>query len=511
MTTCPGPILRSLWQGAKIGSTNTTWGEGIKAMRALNRGLLLAAMMCLPCISGADPFRIPKQELVAKVHIIGILPTINGVNGLESATAAVDQRLEDGLRAAGFEVRDAGNYRDTEAETRREDGGWFDPSTGRADSNKRTAIMARAMQVYQSRYKADAFLRARIEEVPLHYVDEKHVQWDGVEENIVASESLIASINHAVGILDTGQFSVLRLVVGLYDTQGGLLYSAAGGIGARSVLVKKQFAPVDISSLLGDTARLIQAADIALRPLGKISASAIVPARSVSIGNLAAAASVDTHGDETPTRNTRTEIQKTVKTIAIVPIDLNGDSREESIRAIYHNRLAQCLQAAGYDVVSRWAMEHTFEDAAEQVGGIYDPVWGNANEQKLARVREIQTRALREGHHVDGLLYVSFPTVGVPFNHKGLVEWDGVSRSIFVKGYGMERGADFWGKTNAISMSVRLTDLAGKVLYSNRAGIELLSEFTGRSFVDHSWTSILEDEDKAIAPTKNVLAGLTDN
>jgi hypothetical protein len=480
-------------------------------VRSLKRALLLAAMVCLPCFSGADPFRIPKQELVAKVHVIGILPTIDSVNGAESAAAAVDQRLADGLRAAGFEVRDAANYRDTEVETRREDGGWFDPFTGRADSNKRTAIMARAMQVYQSRYKADAFLRARIDEVPLKYLDEKHVRWDGVEENIVVSESLIASINHAVGILDTGQFSVLTLLVGLYDTQGRVLYSGAGGIGARSVLVKKQFVPVDVSSLLGDTARLTQAADIALRPLGKESASADVPARSVSIGNLSTAAAVDTHGDETVTRGTRTEIQKSVKTIAIVPIDLNGDPHEESIRAIYHNRFAQCLQAAGYDVVSRWAMEHTFKDAAEQAGGIYDPFWGNVNEEKLARAREIQTGVLREGYHVDGLLYASFPTVNVPFNHKGLAEWDGVSRSIFVKGYGMDRGTDFWGKTNAISLSVRLTDLAGKVLYSKRAGIDLLSEFTGTYFQGHSWTAILEEEDKAIAPTKNALSGLTDD
>jgi len=480
-------------------------------MPELRRTLLLAAMLCLPFTSDAEPFKIPKEELVAKVRVIGILPVIDGVSGAESAVAAVDRRLAEILRAAGFEVWDAGNYRDTEAQIRKEDGGWFDPFTGRVDRNKETAIMKRAMQLYQSRYKADAFLRARIDEVPLKYLDEKHVRWDGVEENIVASESLIASINHAVGLLDTGQFSVLTLRVGLYDTQGGLLYFGAGGVGARSVLAKKQFVPVDVSSLLGDTVRLTQAADIALRPLGTQSAAAETPARPVSIGSLLTAAPAEARGDEPATGSTRTEIQKTVKTIAIVSIDLNRSSHEESIQAIYHNRLAGSLQAAGYDVVSRWATERAAKDAAEQVGGPYDPIWGTVVQEKLARAREIQIRALRQEQHVDGLLYVSFPTVKVRFDYKGLVQWDGVSRSVFAQGYGMPRDANFWGSTGAISMAVQLTDLTGKILYSKRAGIDLLAEFTGTYFLDHSWEAILEDEGKAVVPVKSVLLGLTDS
>jgi hypothetical protein len=469
-------------------------------------------MICAPCISGADPFLIPKQQLVAGVRTIGILPTINNVNGTEASAMLLNERLADGLRAAGFEVRGAELYRSIEAEARQAGGGWFDPFTGRANLNKRAAILARAMDTYQSHYRVDAFLRAQIEEVPLRYLDEKHVHWDGVEENIVVKEGLIAFINHADGFLDHGQIPAITLLVALYDTQGKRLYSAAGGIGTRSAVVNKQFVSVDVSSLLGDSARLAQAAEVALRPLSKGGEPAKAPVRSVGIGTLLTSPdSIDTSEAEAASDSTRTEIQNTVKTIAIVPIDLNDSPHEETVRAIYQDRLVQSLKAAGYNVVSRWTYERAFTDAAEQAGGIYDPISGGIAAEKLAKAREIHTRTLRDEYHVDALLYFSFPTVALPFSRKGLVEWDGLSRSALTQDAPVGGSNAIWGRTTAISLSARLTDLTGKVLYSKRAGIDLLAQFTGTYFRSRSKMQILQDEEKASAPIRNAVSGLTDN
>jgi hypothetical protein len=128
-----------------------------------------------------------------------------------------------------------------------------------------------------------------------------------------------------------------------------------------------------------------------------------------------------------------------------------------------------------------------------------------------AKAREIHLRTLRDEYHVDALLYFSFPTVAVPFSRKGLVEWDGVSRSALTPDIRVELGAAIRGKTNAISLSARLTDLTGKVLYSKRAGIDLLAQFTGTYFRSRSSMQVLQDEDKASPAIKSAVSGLTDN
>lgn len=468
---------------------------------------LLCTLFASTCASALG-LRIPREELVAKIRVIGILPAIDALSNTD-VSDGVDPPLAQSLRSAGFQVVEAGKYRETELEVRKQAGGWFDPITGRADPRKSKDLMDRAMQVYVERYKPDGLLRARVEERPLNYDDEKHVRFDGVEENIVASESLIAAINHGVGILDTGQFSVVSLVVGLYDMQGQVLFAGRGGIGARSVLVRKRFTPVDLPGLLQDAPRMAQAGDIAVHELVSKTSTAQVPVKFVSMGSVSTAPSAAP--PEVSPVVQRTQLQKTVKTIAVLPIDLYGIGYEESIRAIYHNRLAQGLKAAGYDVVSRSDMAHLIQDAAEQVGGVFDPISGAPIEDRRAKAHEIQVRILKEQHHADALLEVTFPRISVPFNQRGQVQWDGVSQSALASNAHIDRFATFQGTLPAISLSVRLTDLDGTLLYSRRTGIELLSRFTGHYFEKLSWTQVLMDEDKAIAPTRAVLSGLTEN
>jgi hypothetical protein len=126
-------------------------------------------------------------------------------------------------------------------------------------------------------------------------------------------------------------------------------------------------------------------------------------------------------------------------------------------------------------------------------------------------VREQQIRALKDQYHADALMYIEFPTVRLPFDRKGAVEWDGQSRSAFTPDARIDRSADLRGSVEAMSLSVRLTDLDGTMVYSRRVGIELLSRFTGFNFVRHSSAQLLMDEDKAVTATKSVLTGLTED
>ena len=476
--------------------------------RSVCCSLLFAIITGTPGFA-AGALRIPRKDLLARVHVIGILPAINGVNDTP-VPEGIDDQVARALRAGGFQVIEARDYLDTELAVRKTRGGWFDPFTGRWDRNKHDAMLNEAMQVYVARYQPDGLLRARVIERPMLYSDLKRVEWDGVVENVVASESLMAAWNRSVGVVNNrGEFSVLSLRVALYDLQGTELFAGQGGMGARTVLVKKQFVPVDLPDLLTDVPRITQAVAIATSELIGATHKEGAPAGVVAIGKLATP--VSPPAPEALVTAQRASIQKTVKTIAILPTDLYETGGEDSIQEIYHDQLSQDLKAAGYAVVSRWTTNQISKEAAEQVGGIFDPVSGAVLEERRTRAREIQIQQLRDQQHVDALMTVAFPKTRLPFNQKGTVQWDGVSRSAIVSGSKLDRFATYEGTVDGLSVAVRLTALDGTVLYSRRAGIDLLAHYTGSVFLEQSWSQILKDPGQSIAPVKSVLSGLTDD
>jgi len=425
-----------------------------------------------------------------------------------------DEKLAESLRAAGFEVREAALYQAAENEARDAAGGWFDRFTGEVDKIKHGRILNQAVAAYQTRYKVDAYVRAQIIQAPVKYTDEKHVQWDGVEENIIASEGLLASINHVVPILasraQNGELPASSLMVMVYDPRGKILYSTSGGIGAMSALARNHFVRLDEAGLLSDPSRMAQAASIALRPMRSDSDSVTPVALPVSLGNLLDAPATEaTPPAPTIAHPTRAEIQKTVKTIALAQISLKGNTYEESIRTIYQNRITQSLKDAGYEVVSPWTYQHAVTESAEEVGGVYDPISGVASPEKLAKARELQTHALKDVLHVDAVLFAVFADQSVPFDRKGMAEWDGVSRPVFAAGSRVIPKAT--GSVPALSLVVRLNDMNDKNLYSKRAGIDTLAEFSGTGFYTQRPAHVLEDEDKASAAAKMALSGLVED
>src|SRR5882724_5927489 len=141
--------------------SNTQQGRA-RQMRASRSLLLLAAVVCLPGIGGAEPSQTRKQDFTVTVRVIGILPTVNSIDGSEAGTKLLDERLAERLRAAGFEVREVARYQAVETEARQVSGGWFDPFTGRVDKYKRDRALDGVMGAYQLRNGVDAFLRAQI-------------------------------------------------------------------------------------------------------------------------------------------------------------------------------------------------------------------------------------------------------------------------------------------------------------------------------------------------------------
>lgn len=131
-------------------------------------------------------------------------------------------------------------------------------------------------------------------------------------------------------------------------------------------------------------------------------------------------------------------------------------------------------------------------------------------QNKTAQAGQKQVQELKEQNRVDALLLVSFPTSRVPFDSKGSVEWDGLTRSVFSPGAHIDSSAHIQGVTRTLSFSVRLVDLNDKVLYTKTIGVDLLSLFNGTYFIEPSRASILLDESRAVELAKSALSELAE-
>ena len=476
-------------------------------MRVFGKLLLAASALCLSSHADADPLKIPREELFSTVHIVGIIPTQYASNLPEAtkATQLLDQKLAERMRAVGFDVRTANDYRAVEDEVRQAEGGWFDPYTGKVDPLRYNKILARARDLYQSRFRLDAVLRGNIFHQPLSFRDATRVAWDGVEENIIAKGAWKARFP------DQGQVAVMTLIVGLYDRNGKLLYTAAGGIAALGALADGKTASLDIPNLLTGSTRLSEAVEIAIRPLDAGYDPSKVTPYLLKVGHLETAAKpAPTASASAPAALlSPTAIRQSIKTIAIVPIDLDGSPQSTTIQTIYQNQLSMTLQSAGYNVVSAYSYAQSWRNALEEVGGVFDPLTGKPQEEKFAHAGEIHMDTLKEQYHVDAALSASFETVDAPFDSKGMAQWDGVSRPVFAAGDMPPKL--HYGAVPAISLCVRLLDMDKTSLYSRRIGVAVLARGTHLGLSERSTMVVLEDESAAGPAAKAALSGLTGN
>jgi hypothetical protein len=177
----------------------------------------------------------------------------------------------------------------------------------------------------------------------------------------------------------------------------------------------------------------------------------------------------------------RSQLLTMVKSVGVMPVsvpDLVPDS-DSVARRIEAEVLAR-MTPAGFELVPSEAMREIQDRAKTALGGLYDPMTGRANNDKLRAYREYVTNEYRHDHPVDAWLRLRVverlaPTIN------GTATWDGVSDSSTghtgFSGF-MVSGAAA-GHLPVLSLSVQLTAADGRVLYESSGGLQVLSYVKG--------------------------------
>jgi hypothetical protein len=162
----------------------------------------------------------------------------------------------------------------------------------------------------------------------------------------------------------------------------------------------------------------------------------------------------------------------------------------EPVKAKFESLIYAKLREAGFTVIPSAEYAAVWKEMTRKVGALFDPATGRRDERKFNIVREYTARELAAKTKADALLDSAIAGVNADFEGN-LASWHGASEYVVPDGvWGGFFGPQYYGRVNALSLLVVLSDFHGRELYENAGGIEVLSMFNR----DRQVVSVPRDE-----------------
>jgi hypothetical protein len=212
-----------------------------------------------------------------------------------------------------------------------------------------------------------------------------------------------------------------------------------------------------------------------------------------------------------PFKVPRDQILGRIKTVALMPLQLpQGIEDLEAVRAAFRKLVESRMQAGGFTTIADQEFETRWKRAAEEVGGLYDPMSGKLDVEKFKAVRQKVFRALQSKFGVEGVLDVRVIPALASFGY-GVANWDGTRQEIqpgaLLLGIA---GAYSIGKVGALSFGAWLRDMDDQILFANVGGIQVTSTLSfGGKFLPVPSTELLKDAERNSAAVNLALGQLT--
>jgi hypothetical protein len=213
-----------------------------------------------------------------------------------------------------------------------------------------------------------------------------------------------------------------------------------------------------------------------------------------------------------PFKVPRDEIESRIKTVALTPLQLPRDIEDpESVRATFRQLIESRMRAGGFTIIPDADFEARWDQASQEVGGLYDPMTGTYDKEKGKQVYDKVMHAMASDH-VDALLIVKVVPANAPFGG-GWAHWDGAQQQI--------RPGGFWsnvflgsvsGTVEGLSLIASMRDMDDRLLFVNAGGIQLLTTLsTGGHFVRVPVSQLLKDPERNATAVALALGPLTGN
>lgn len=185
-----------------------------------------------------------------------------------------------------------------------------------------------------------------------------------------------------------------------------------------------------------------------------------------------------------PFIKSRSEILNTVDVVSMTPVILPDFDRKDEVAARYETLITERLEAAGFKVIPSSEYSYIRDPMIKQLGGMFDPITGQADEEKLEAVRLHTTNELVAKFEIDAYVRPRIMVVKASWNSNAAT-WDGVTDHTTGKGgfWADLFGPQATGTIPALSLILPLIGTSGETYYVGRGGIHLIAHYKG-GFVD---------------------------
>lgn len=189
-----------------------------------------------------------------------------------------------------------------------------------------------------------------------------------------------------------------------------------------------------------------------------------------------------------------------VKIIALTPLGLPNDLEDAAaVRAKFEPLIEAKLRQAGFATIPPERYDEIWKQMSSELGGIYDPNTGKADEAKYNTIREHTYRELSAKFHAEAVLHSSIQAVKASFRST-TASWHGTSESLstaqtgfaqFMEGFA---SGGSYGSVTALSLGVLIRDINGVDVYSQWGGLQLITKRVGSTFVGVPRSNLFTDD-----------------
>ena len=417
-------------------------------------------------------FNVPRDEVLAKVRIIGLMP-IDLQYDVPGAVA-VAQRLESEvtarLKASGFGVVPSLDYTAIADRAIAALGGLYDPMTGAVIKDRMDAFHQYTQTEYELKQHVDAFLNVAVVVRQVRSTSGT-ADWDGVSDSTTGKTGVMGFVE---GGSASGMVPALSLDVRLTGLDGKILYTATGGLqllefyGRIKSETGVELRRIEPNFIMSDPVRDERAFAVALDPLIRGADAALAAKRATNPAVIPESAARPLM--------TRAALLAHRPRLAIAPIDLPALAQHDQVAARYRDALAARLAKLGFEVAGGADYGALLNDERARVGGFYDVFTGRPDPAKVKAARARVFEVLREKYGVTAVVLAAVELQRAPFRY-GSAEWDGASepvsnsKSMLASTFG--GNGDYVGVLNALSLAVHIVDADGEPLFNGTGGIQL--------------------------------------
>ncbi len=420
-----------------------------------------------------------RDETLAQCKRVGLLPVAKpALAGVDAeASSRIEAAATIALQAAGLEVVGPDSYTKAYDRFNKAIGGIFDPMTGAVRKDAFANVYQNAAREFFTQEQLGCIVTVRAITVRSN-TNNNFATWDGATEYI-DGQANAALTRFMFGNNGLGALGAVSLSLQLRNREGKLLFSRNGGVQLAMYMDRQHgaqnsdFLRVPRAKLLQDDKRIERALTYATVPLRYSAEEIAAGDKNPAINTLAIAPSSlpqpptgSAAREDSPLLVPRAQIMDSIHTIVLGPLLTNGFTPSVEVTAHYRSLVHERLAKLGWDVVDSDQINAAFSAAVKQVGGLYDPLTGKVDSDRLRSLTQSAIKALSLAAPPDGIAILALAKTSA-IQKYGNVDWDGTQQSALTLGPGYQpdhivRRHGEWHSRGGRDIRVVLADRAAR-------------------------------------------------